>query len=89
MGGPVLFGEISTKICTDYFPVNKEITLCDTVSYSLETHVYCLQTLLIDSIIYNVCRILDVHLYGSARLRVANLIQSVTNGDGFFCIEEK
>ena len=79
MGGPEVLGEIIIKVFIAGLPMNKEVTLFHMVSYSVEHHIYCIGIILLDIVICNAGSTLIVYLYGSGRLRMTKLIQSVTS----------
>ena len=53
MGGPEMLGEVVAKVFTSRLPVEQKMALFDTVSNPIESHVYCLGTLLLDCVICN------------------------------------
>ena len=78
------WSEVCVKIIINVFiavsPLNKEVVVFHTVSYPVEPHIYCLETLLLDSIFCNTVSIIVVYLYWSGKLRMPNLIQSGMDG---------
>ena len=86
---PGVLGELVADVFTSGLLVNKAVTLFITVFYPVEPRVYCLVTLLLDSVIRNSGSILVVCLYGSVRLGTTKLIQGGTNGDCLRYIEEE
>ena len=84
-----MFGEVVADVFTSSLPVDKEVTLSDTVPYPVEPRVYYLGTFLIDSVIHNSGSTLVVCLYMNGRLVMTKLIGGGANGDCLFCIEEE
>ena len=73
MGGPEMLGEVVAKVFTSRLPVDEELVLFDTVSNPVESHVYCLGTLLLDCVIPNSSSKLVICLNGCRGLGMTKL----------------
>ena len=73
MGGPEMLGEVVTKVFTSWLPVDEELVLFYTVSNPVESHVYCLGSLLLDCVICNPGSTLVVCLNGCRGLGMTKL----------------
>ena len=74
IGGPEVLGEVVTEVFTSGLPLDKKLTLFDTVSNPVESHVYRLGTILLDGVIRNSDSTRVVCLYGCGRLGMTKLI---------------
>ena len=85
--GDVMFGgmvltKVVSIILPAWAPIDKEVSLLDSVSDPVEAHVYCLGSSLFDCVVGKSDGYFIVSLDGSRRLRVAHFCQDCADGAG-------
>ena len=87
MGGRVMFSVIIGKVVRPRPPIDQELPLAGPVLDPIKAHVDCLGSFLVDRVICEIFGIVVVDLHRRWRLRVAHLLESGSNGNGFLSVE--